>query len=249
MHTIPHLSLIHPGQCHYSVLKTAPIIGLNTCSLTLCNFIFSLSDSVMSICTGGNKTENVKVMVTVPLLSLGLLRGVEGWVTVRNWFLCHWAQNHSPGLRSLLGLGWVWGHLSQHLVRKPIPAKNQVHWLQQDPSLLQDRTGDEQSQPLGGGRRWGSAVHLQGQMEGAEMFSVDFAAWLSWFMQSWGLTAPTYSHIQRCDQFWSPCSQLKDRVMGSVSWAFCGEWLHQVNYSDFSACVGVCFLLQMPWVQ
>lgn len=70
MHTIPHLSLIHPGWCHYSVLKTAPIIELNTCSLALCNFIFSLSDCVIDICTGGNKTENAKVLVTVPLLSL-----------------------------------------------------------------------------------------------------------------------------------------------------------------------------------
>lgn len=108
MHIMSHLSLTHPGWCHYSVLKTAPITGLNTCSLTLCNFIFSLSDSVIDICTGGNKTENVKVLVTA-------------WEVWRaGWqCLCNWSQNHSCGLscsQCLLGLGWVWGHLSQHLV-------------------------------------------------------------------------------------------------------------------------------------
>lgn len=242
MHIMSHLSLTHPGWCHYSVLKTAPITGLNTCSLTLCNFIFSLSDSVIDICTGGNKTENVKVLVTA-------------WEVWRaGWqCLCNWSQNHSCGLscsQCLLGLGWVWGHLSQHLVwlflLEAKSCKNHVHWFQRDPSLLQDMSGDVESQSLGAGSGWGTPVHLQGQMEGAEMFTVDFAIWLSWFMQSWGLTVPTCSHIQRCDQLCSPCSQLKDRAMGSVSWAFCWDWIHQVNYSDFSACVGVCFLLQMP---
>lgn len=92
MHTIPNLSRIHPGWCHYSALKTAPIIGLNTCSLTLCNFIFSLSDCVIDIFTGGNKTENVKVFV--PLLFLKQPERWKDWVAVRSWCLYNWAQNH-----------------------------------------------------------------------------------------------------------------------------------------------------------
>lgn len=81
MHIIPHLSVIWLGWFHYSVLKAAQIIELNTCSLTLRNFIFSLSDCIIDICTGGNKTENVKVLVTLPLLSLKLLErrwGLDG---------------------------------------------------------------------------------------------------------------------------------------------------------------------------
>lgn len=69
MHIILHLSVIWLDWCHYSALKTAPIIELNTCSLTLCNFIFSLSDCVIDICTGGNKTENVKVLITATTVS------------------------------------------------------------------------------------------------------------------------------------------------------------------------------------
>lgn len=81
-----HLSVIRPGWCHYSVLKTALIIKLNTYSLTLCNFIFSLSDCVIDICTGGNKTENVKVLITLPLLSLKLpVRHGDGWMAVESW--------------------------------------------------------------------------------------------------------------------------------------------------------------------
>jgi len=88
MPIIPHLSVIWLGWCHYSVLKTALIIKLNTCSLILCNFIFSLSDCVIDICTGGNKTENVEVLITLPLLSLKLpVRHGEDWMAVESWNL------------------------------------------------------------------------------------------------------------------------------------------------------------------
>lgn len=121
MHTIPHLFLIHPGWCHYSVLKTAPIIELNTCSLTLCNFIFSLSDCVIDICTGGNKTENVKALVTVPLLSLKLPEGWGGLGDSEELVLLWLGTKRStwpkPAVSACLGWGRyeVW-HLLQHPV-------------------------------------------------------------------------------------------------------------------------------------